>query len=105
LFFNSICHHSPPPISQKEFFNFLSLECAYSWLNVHYSNIYNEVAELISEDQDEPLPLNWAVLVEDWDHTYWIVWIYIIWMIWARNGEAFSISHPYLSTWLVEMNQ
>jgi hypothetical protein len=43
--------------------------------------------------------------VEDWDHTYWIVWIYIVWMIWARDGESFSESHLNLSTWLEEMNE
>jgi histone-lysine N-methyltransferase SETD3 len=105
LSFNSFCQHDPQLTLPNDYFEFLSLECAYSWLNVHYPNIYNEVAQLISKDQDEPLPLNWAVLVEDWDHTYWIVWIYIVWMIWARDGESFSESHLNLSTWLEEMNE
>jgi histone-lysine N-methyltransferase SETD3 len=105
LYINSFCQHYPQHTLPNDHFEFLSLECAYSWLNVHYPNIYNEVAQLISEDQDEPLPLNWAILVMDWDHTYWIVWIYIIWMIWARDGESFSVSHPNLNTWIRETNE
>jgi len=83
---------------------FLSLECAFDWLRTHYSDIYASVVNIISEDQEEPLPLDWVVLVEDWDHTYWTVWIYLVWMLWARDGQAFQERNPNLSSWLVEMN-
>lgn len=82
----------------------LSLDWAFDWLRVNYVDIYNAVVELISEDQDEPLPLNWAVLVEDWDHTYWVVWIFIVWLLWARDGESFRLHHDSLSSWLLDMN-
>jgi protein-histidine N-methyltransferase len=82
----------------------LSLECAFDWILIHYPDIYNAVAKVISEDQEEPLPLDWAVLVEDWDHTYWIIWVHLVWMLWARDGKAFQSKHPNLSSWLVEMN-
>jgi hypothetical protein len=36
---------------------------------------------MIAEDQEETLPLDWSVLVEDWDHTYWIVWIFTVCMV------------------------
>jgi hypothetical protein len=59
----------------------------------------------IAEDQEEPLPLNWAVLVEDWDHTYWVVWIYTIWLLWARDGDEFRTRHEDLWSWMVRMNE
>jgi histone-lysine N-methyltransferase SETD3 len=83
----------------------VSLQCAYGWLNLHYSEIYDVVALAISSDQEEPLPLNWAVLLEDWDHTYWVVWLFIVWTIWTQDREAFESSHPKLRTWLKDMNE
>jgi hypothetical protein len=83
----------------------LSLEYAFEWLLAMYPDIYKSIAKMISEDQDEPLPLDWNSLVEDWDHTYWIVWVFLIWMIWARDGEAFTLHHHQLSSWLLEMNR
>jgi len=82
----------------------LSLECAFDWIQIHYPDIYDAVVNIISEDQEEPLPLDWAILVEDWDRTYWIIWIYLVWMLWAKDGKAFQSKHPNLSPWLVEMN-
>lgn len=83
----------------------LSLHGAFEWLRINYLAVYDLVAEMISEDQDEPLPLNWAALVEDWDHTYWVVWIFIVWMLWAREGEGFRLRHASLSLWLLDMNR
>jgi hypothetical protein len=82
----------------------LSLECAFYWLQTHYPDIHASVVKIISEDQEEPLPLDWVVLVEDWDHTYWTVWIYLVWMLWARDGQTFQERHSNLSSWLVAMN-
>ena len=84
---------------------FLSLEIAFDWLRINYPDISKEVEKIISTDQDEPLPLNWATLVEDWDHTYWVVWIYLVWMLWAQDWETFQPSHHKLSMWHIEMNQ
>ena len=83
----------------------LSLHGAFEWLRINYLAVYDLVVEMISEDQEEPLPLNWAALVEDWDHTYWVVWIFIVWMLWAREGEAFRFRHTSLSSWLLDMNR
>jgi hypothetical protein len=83
----------------------LTLEKAFDWLRDSYINVYTAVVEMISEDQNEPLPLDWAVLVEDWDHTYWIIWIFIVWMLWARDAEAFQHRHNSLSSWLSEMHR
>jgi histone-lysine N-methyltransferase SETD3 len=82
----------------------MSLECAFEWLHLQYTGIFDAVVGMIAEDQEERLPLNWAVLVEDWDTTYWTVWIYITWLLWARDGEAFRQRHATLSTWMVNMN-
>lgn len=78
----------------------LSLDCAYDWLEQQYPNVHDAVSKIISEDQDEELPLDWAVLIEDWDKVYWIVWIYLVWMLWVRDCEAFQKRHPALSSWL-----
>ena len=43
---------------------------------------------MISDDQEEPLPLNWAVLLEDWDRTYWIVWVYVIMIIFSDKDRS-----------------
>jgi len=84
----------------------LSLECAFDWLRVNYLELFNSVAEMIAEDQDEPLPLNWSVLVEDWDRTYWVVWIYIMTLI-AMGGDGSNCTptHEYLTSWVFEMQE
>lgn len=83
---------------------FLSLECAFDWLNMNYPEIASSVCQLISDDQEEPLPLDWAILVEDWDHTYWTVWIYLVWLIWLRNPNEFQTQHPALANWISRTN-
>jgi protein-histidine N-methyltransferase len=83
----------------------LSLECAFEWLRLNYADVFEAIVSMIAEDQEESLPLNWAILVEDWDHTYWVVWIFTVWLLWAREGEAFRLRHANLSSWMVEMNQ
>lgn len=83
----------------------LSLECAFDWLRLNYLDIFDTIVKMIAEDQEESLPLNWAILVEDWDHTYWIVWIFTVWMLWERDGEAFRLRHENLSSWLLQMNK
>lgn len=83
----------------------LSLEIAFDWLRVNYAEVFTSVVAMISEDQEEPLPLNWTILAEDWDHTYWTVWIFLVWMLWSREGEVFRLRHPALSYWLVDMNR
>jgi len=85
--------------------DFLSLKIAFDWLRINYPGISKEVEKIISTDQDEPLPLNWTTLVEDWDHTYWVVWIYLVWMLWAQDRETFQRSHHKLNMWHIEMNQ
>jgi histone-lysine N-methyltransferase SETD3 len=56
--------------------------------------------KIIAEDQEEPLPLNWAIIVEEWDNTYWIVWILLLWILWDRGGDDFEIEHLNLFGWL-----
>ena len=83
----------------------LSLGNAFEWLLISYPDIGTAITEMISEDQDEPLPLNWSVLAEDWEHAYWTVWLYTVWMLWARNGDTFRLRHYQLSSWLLDMNR
>lgn len=78
----------------------VSLECAFDWLCAQYPSVSSEILRLIAEDQDEPLPLDWAVLVEDWDHTFWTVWLYIVLTLWISNKTAFKTRHTDLGSWL-----
>ena len=59
-----------------------------------------QIQTLISEDQDEPLPLNWDVLAVDWDHTYFIVWIYVVLSLKISDSSHFEASHTALNEWL-----
>jgi hypothetical protein len=78
----------------------LSLESAFDWLRMHYPDISLAVEKDISEDQEEPLPLNWDILVEDWDHTYWIVWVYLVLSLEALHPKTFRSLHPIVSQWI-----
>ncbi|KAJ5035545.1 uncharacterized protein L3040_008011 [Drepanopeziza brunnea f. sp. 'multigermtubi'] len=82
----------------------LSLECAFAWLQLNYPDLAAQAFKIISEDQDEPLPLDWAVLVEDWDHSYWTVWIYILWTLRLQNKKEFETRHPKLGVWMSGMD-
>jgi histone-lysine N-methyltransferase SETD3 len=113
--FSTFCQHDRHLAADSSGTNYLAdmhlhvemlpLECAFEWLRIHYPELFTAVVQMISDDQEEPLPINWAVLVEDWDHSYWIVWIFTVWMLWAQNGEAFRLRHTSLSSWLLEMNR
>jgi hypothetical protein len=83
----------------------LSLECAFELLCLNSFDIYTAVVQMISTDQEEPLPLNWAVIVEDWDYTYWVVWLFIVCLISKRDEDAFKLRHDRLSSWLLNMNK
>ncbi|KAG9231073.1 hypothetical protein BJ875DRAFT_132873 [Amylocarpus encephaloides] len=83
----------------------ISLDRAFEWLRIQYREIHALVTVIIADDQEEDLPLNWVVLGEDWDHTYWVVWIYLVWLLWARDGTAFQDRHPNMSQWLLEIKR
>ncbi|CZT47611.1 uncharacterized protein RSE6_08193 [Rhynchosporium secalis] len=91
-------------VPKEGFAEFLSLERAFDWLHLYFPEISLQVSQLISEDQEEPLPLDWAVLIEDWDHTYWTVWIYLVWMLWLQNTSDFEDRHAKMTAWIGHMN-
>jgi protein-histidine N-methyltransferase len=114
LNFSSFCQHTNHASSKSEneqlaymhqHVELLSLECAFEWLNLNYLDIFNTIIKMIAEDQAEALPLDWAILVEDWDHTYWTVWIFTVCILWVRDEKEFIYRHEKLSTWLSHMNQ
>lgn len=75
---------------EKAKLEILSLECAYSYLEKLKPAIHDQVVQLIGEDQEESLPLKWEVLIEDWNHAYWIIWIFTICMIQASDPNVFQ---------------
>lgn len=110
---SSVCEHPGHLIPKQEIqilrlpkvneVEMLSLECAFDWLRISYVELFDSVVHMISEDQDEPLPLNWAVLLEDWDRTYWIVWIYIMLILNGDSGGRANdviICHSTLKSWM-----
>ncbi|KAH7336407.1 hypothetical protein BKA65DRAFT_607298 [Rhexocercosporidium sp. MPI-PUGE-AT-0058] len=107
-FCKHLSHHVKQPTQDQTplhgHVELLSLECAFSWLELNYPDIAFPVYDLISEDQEEPLPLDWTVLVEDWDHTYWTVWIYLVWILWLQNKSDFETRHVDLTTWILKVN-
>ncbi|PVH88692.1 SET domain-containing protein [Cadophora sp. DSE1049] len=111
--YSSFCQHARHSANQSEdslvslhsHVELLSLDCAFGWLYKHYPDVTSKVSQLISEDQDEPLPLDWAILVEDWDHTYWTVWIYLVWMLWIHSKIEFETRHVDLAKWVFAMNK
>jgi histone-lysine N-methyltransferase SETD3 len=91
--FNHLCSHDSSRSEANDKANFLSLECAFGWLQMDYRREHDAVMKLIAKDQEEPLPLNWAAVIEDWDRTYWIVWILLLWMLWLRNPDEFKAGY------------
>ena len=98
--FNFLCPHNPTNLEKHKWPNFLSLECAYGWLERYYPQEFAAVTEWISEDQEESVPLNWAVIAKDWDNTYWIAWVLTLWMLRRRDAKTFSNEHESLDQWL-----
>jgi protein-histidine N-methyltransferase len=100
LSFNLFCPHWKELSQTNGNANFISLECAFGWLQRHYQREHTAVMSLIAEDQEEPLPLNWALIIEEWDNTYWIVWVLLLWLLWNQEGDDFEIQHVDLCGWL-----
>jgi hypothetical protein len=81
----------------------LSLESAFAWLEFEYPSISKAIIELIAEDQDEEIPIKWVTLIGDWNHTYWVVWLYLVWNICWTAPPRFQDRHPFLFDWLSDM--
>lgn len=94
---------SPYPQASSSFSSgdpkIISLEQAYSLLTHHMPSISTTVHRFISEDQEEELPLDWSILLEDWSFTYWTLWIYIM-MLHGFDEEVVAAIHPKLGQWI-----
>ena len=86
-------------------FTVMSIEGAWAWCHAHFPTIHDAAMVIISEDQEEPLPLDWAVLLEDWNHTLWIFWIMIMWLVRASESESLTPSSEVLAGWMDFMDQ
>jgi hypothetical protein len=83
----------------------LSLECAFEWLRLSYIGIFDKVVEMIAKDQDEPLPLNWALLVEEgWESAYWVLWIFVLLLLQQIEGPSFQLKHSAIFNWLLNLS-
>ncbi|KAG9240792.1 hypothetical protein BJ878DRAFT_268684 [Calycina marina] len=80
----------------------LSLECAFDWLRTSFPAVFKPVVRMISDDQEESLPLNWAILVEDWDLTYWIIWLFIVLVLLTRseNQPLDNMTSRTIQSWV-----
>ncbi|KAF7856995.1 hypothetical protein EAF04_009755 [Stromatinia cepivora] len=77
----------------------ISIEQAYSLLTQNYPSLSTTIHGLIAEDQEEELPLDWSVLLEDWAYTYWTLWIFIM-MLKASDQQTIAAIHPALEHWI-----
>ncbi|KAG4028684.1 hypothetical protein MFRU_020g01230 [Monilinia fructicola] len=80
----------------------ISLEQAYSLFSQHLPSLSTTIHRLIAEDQEEELPLDWSVLLEDWAYTYWTLWVYIM-MLKRFDQETVSAIHPKLGRWIQDV--
>ncbi|TQS35943.1 hypothetical protein Golomagni_03621 [Golovinomyces magnicellulatus] len=88
--------------SKHNYIELISLEYAYEWLR-NYPKIHMKTMKLISEDQAEPQPLDWSVLLAEWDQTYWIIWIALIFLLQKITAVTFARIHPSINSWLEDM--
>lgn len=67
-----------------------SLETGYNWLEESSPDLHQSLVQLIADDQDEPLPIDWAPLIaEEWDFAYWVILYYTIHQASdCRNGSS-----------------
>lgn len=77
----------------------ISIEQAYSLLTEHYPSLSTTIHRLIAEDQEEELPLDWSVLLEDWAFTYWTLWVYMM-MLKRFDQQTIAAIHPALGRWI-----
>ncbi|KAB8304688.1 hypothetical protein EYC80_004053 [Monilinia laxa] len=80
----------------------ISLEQAYSLFTQYFPSLSTTIHRLIAEDQEEELPLDWSVLLEDWAYTYWTLWVYIM-MLKRQDQETASAIHPKLGRWIQDV--
>ncbi|KAL3428158.1 set domain protein [Phlyctema vagabunda] len=92
------------PVGSQVGGELLSLEHAYDWLSSEYPPMFKVVEEIIATDQEEPKPLDWGVLVEEWDHTMWTFWLFTIYNLRSQVGtEDFRKKHQVLGRWMEVM--
>ncbi|KAI0999424.1 hypothetical protein K3495_g8770 [Podosphaera aphanis] len=109
------CHHHNTPCLHASYgplppefmgvsinFNLISLEDAYEWLKL-FPDMYDKMMNLISIDQDEPLPLDWAILIQGWDTAYWIVWICTVSLL--QHAARLAQVHVELSAWMRTLDE
>jgi hypothetical protein len=100
-----------PTAAKTKNMEILSLEGAYRWMNLHHPEIGAELEQYIASDQDETLPLNWTALIgENWEHTYWTVWLYAVTALWLKKKSGFfatnsDMSQKALAAWLADMTR
>ncbi|KAM0312189.1 hypothetical protein ACHAO8_006524 [Botrytis cinerea] len=91
--------HELSPLSPTGNLKIFSIEQAYSLLTQQYPSLSTAIHNLIASDQEEELPLDWSVLLEDWNFTYWTLWVYII-MLKQSDEKTLAAIHPALVQWI-----
>ncbi|RKF74775.1 Ribosomal lysine N-methyltransferase set10 [Golovinomyces cichoracearum] len=98
----TLTQHDESIDSKHHYIELISLEYAYEWLR-KYPTIYAKTMKLISEDQAEPQPLDWSILLAEWDRVYWIIWIALISLLQKITAVTFARTHPSLNSWFENM--
>ena len=77
----------------------LPLDCAYEWLSRAFPQIYVPLSFLVSRIEDEPLPIRWDVLAEEFGHIYWTIWVFIVLTLHADDSTVLA-PYPDLRKWM-----
>jgi hypothetical protein len=83
----------------------LTLPGAFEWLRINYSTLSGLVEAAVAEDQEEELPVDWQILVPDWDHAYLILFVYILLSLSANDRIELSEKSPNLLQWIEEVQR
>lgn len=85
------------------FYYTATLEQAWTSLQSKYADIWQGVTRYIAEDQEEDLPIVWSVLIEDWNHTYWVVWVFLLMALRENDKKKFKRQSSIWDEWLSNM--
>lgn len=99
--------HAVKPSSNKEasIFHLISLQEAWQWLEMHFPRVHDAAVTIIAADQEETLPLDWMVLLEDWNHTMWILWIMIVLLLNRQASPRVTVETDAISQWAIYINR
>lgn len=85
----------------------ITLECAFSWLQITYPKAYEHSIRVIAKVLEvmEGAEIDWMDLVTSgWDYTLWCFWIYVVWLLrFEERVECFPLE--IVMGWIEDMTE